>query len=103
MIRAFKRPQFLLDLAEELTWLNERAGPGVAERWYQAVLATIEDLKRHPHLGRERLDLKPKGIRFWRVNRFPRWLLFFALREDGLALLRVRYGAMNLVVLKMES
>ena len=103
MIRVFKRPQFLLDLAEELTWLNERAGPEVAERWYQAVLATIEDLKRHPHLGRERSDLRPKGIRSWRVKRFPRWLIFYTLREQGLALLRVRYGTMNLLVLKMES
>jgi plasmid stabilization system protein ParE len=54
-MRVLKRPQFLLDLAEELTWLREKAGADVAERWYQALRATIEDLKRHPHLGRERV------------------------------------------------
>ena len=48
-MRVLKRPQFLLDLAEELTWLREKAGADVAERWYQALCATIEDLKRHPH------------------------------------------------------
>jgi len=26
-----RRPQFLLDLAEELNWLNEHAGPDAAE------------------------------------------------------------------------
>ena len=30
---ARKRPRFLLDLAEELTWLNQKAGAQVAERW----------------------------------------------------------------------
>jgi hypothetical protein len=29
-----KRPRFLLDLAEELTWLKDKAGAEVAERWY---------------------------------------------------------------------
>ena len=73
------------------------------ERW-RAPSVTIEDLKRHPHLGRERLDLLPNGIRSWRIKRFPRWLIFYTLRQDGaLVLLRVRSGTMNLVVLQMES
>src|SRR6266576_3432220 len=102
-MRVFKRPQFLSDLVEELTWLNEKAGLEVAERWYQALLTTIDDLKRHPNLGRQRLDLRPGGIRSWRIKRFPRWLIFFTLRKEGSVLLRVRYATMNLVVLKMES
>jgi len=32
-VNATKRPRFLLDLAEELTWLNDKAGAEVAERW----------------------------------------------------------------------
>ena len=103
-MRAIKRPRFLLDLAEELTWLNQKAGPGVAEQWYQSLLATVADLERHPRLGRERRDLKPKGIRSWRVKRFPRWLIFYSVREDGtLVFLRVRYGMMNLGRLRMKS
>ena len=38
---ARRRPRFLLDLAEELTWLNQKAGGEVAERWYQALKKTI--------------------------------------------------------------
>jgi hypothetical protein len=34
-----KRLRFLLDLAEELTWLKDNAGADVAERWYPAQLA----------------------------------------------------------------
>lgn len=104
MLKAFKRPRFLLDLAEELAWLNKNAGPEVAEHWYQALLTTIDELRRHPHLGRERSDLQPKGIRTWRVKRFSRWLVFYRLPENkSLELLRVRSGTMNLPELEMES
>ena len=48
MIAARKRPRFLLDLAEELTWLNQKAGPEVAERWYQELKKTIRFLRQHP-------------------------------------------------------
>lgn len=48
MIAARKRPRFLLDLAEELTWLNQKAGPEVAERWYQELKKTIRFLQQHP-------------------------------------------------------
>jgi plasmid stabilization system protein ParE len=91
----FKRQRFSPDLAEELAWLNEKAGATVADRWYQAFLGTIDDLSRNPHLGRERLDLKPAGIRSWRVKRFPRWLIFYMVLDGDLILLRVQYGTMN--------
>lgn len=97
------RPRFLLDLAEELNWLNERAGPEVAERWYCAVFATIEQLRKNPGLGRRRRDLRPQGIRSWRVKGFARWLLFYLERPDALVFLRVRQGTMNLVLLDMTS
>ena len=90
MIPAFQRPRFLLDLAEELTWLNEKAGPDVANRWYEEVCSTTEQLRRHPGMGRPRRDLEPEGIRSWRVDGFPRWLLFYSVRPDALVLLRIR-------------
>ena len=104
MIAARRRPRFLLDLAEELAWLNQKAGPEVAERWYQALKKTIRFLQQHPFIGRERADLKPDGIRSWRIEQFPRWLIFYSVRANKqIVLLRVRPGNMNLVVLEMES
>ena len=52
MLSALQRPQFLLDIAQELKWLNEKAGPEVAERWYEALCNSIEQLQSHPSLGR---------------------------------------------------
>ena len=99
----FKRPQFLLDLADQLTWLKDKAGSDVANLWYDALQDTVEQLTQHPLLGRERLDLKPKGVRSWHMSRFPRWIVFYQVREDALVLLRVIPGIMNLPGLKIES
>jgi plasmid stabilization system protein ParE len=99
-----KRPRFLLDLAEELSWLKDNAGADVAEHWYEALLATIQFIRKNPHVGRERKDLTPAGIRSWRVGGFPRWLIFYAVADTGKVIFyRVRSGTMNLVVMKMES
>jgi plasmid stabilization system protein ParE len=99
-----KRPRFLLDLAEELTWLKDNAGTDVAERWYEALLATIQFIEKNPFVGRERKDLTPFGIRSWRLAGFPRWLIFYAVTDKQKVIFyRVRSGTMNLVVMKMES
>ena len=99
-----KRPRFLLDLAEELTWLKDKAGAEVAERWYDALVATIQFIKKNPFVGRERKDLTLAGIRSWRVRGFPRWLIFYtATSKKEIVFYRVRSGTMNLVVMKMES
>ena len=99
-----KRPQFLLDLAAELVWLNDNAGPEVAERWYHSLQHTLAFLQKHPLAGRERTDLTPAGIRSWKISNFTRWLIFYQMKNDReLVLLRVRAGNMNLGVLKMES
>jgi plasmid stabilization system protein ParE len=103
-VPARKRPRFLLDLAEELAWLRDKAGVEVAERWYDALLETIQFIENHPHVGRERKDLAPAGIRSWRVRGFPRWLIFYAVNSNQeVVIYLVRSGTMNLVVMRMES
>jgi plasmid stabilization system protein ParE len=102
-MRVLRRPRFLLDLAEELTWLNERAGGEVAAAWYSSLNETIGQLERHPYLGRQRKDLRPSSIRSWRLSQFPRWLIFYEVIDQDLILCRVRQGSMNLTVLRMKS
>jgi plasmid stabilization system protein ParE len=103
-VNAAKRPRFLLDLAEELTWLKDKAGANVAERWYDALLVTVQFIEKNPFVGRERKDLTPAGIRSWRVRGFPRWLIFYGVNaKKAVAFYRLRSGIMNLVVMKMES
>ncbi|HEX3890483.1 MAG TPA: type II toxin-antitoxin system RelE/ParE family toxin [Verrucomicrobiae bacterium] len=99
-----KRPQFLFDLAEELLWLKNNAGSEIAERWYYSLQDSIAFLQKHPLVGRERADLTPVGIRSWKISDFPRWLIFYQVKNGrDIVFLRVRTGNMNLGVLKMES
>ena len=99
-----KRPRFLLDLAEELAWLNDKAGAQVAERWYDALVGTLQFIGKSPFVGRERKDLSPVGIRSWRIRGFPRWLILYAVNSKSeVVFYRVRSGTMNLVVMKIES
>jgi plasmid stabilization system protein ParE len=97
------RPQFYLDVAEEVENLARRANPQTAVRWHAAVERTIKQLALHPRIGRQRTDLKPAGIRSWRVDHFRRWLIFYEVRESRVVLLRVRYGMMDLAALEFES
>ncbi len=53
------------DPAQLLTWLKNKAGAEVAERWYNALLSTLEFIEKKPFVGRERKDLSPAGIRSW--------------------------------------
>jgi plasmid stabilization system protein ParE len=102
-MRVLKRPRFLLDLAEELTALNERAGADVAEAWYDSLKETIRQLQRHPYLGRERKDLGAPGIRSWRLSEFLRWLIFYEVTETNLIFYRIRQGTMDLAILRIRS
>ncbi len=103
-MNAAKRPRFLLDLAGELAWLKDKAGAEVAERWYDALAATVQFIGKNPFVGRKREDLSPAGIRSWRVRGFPRWLIFYAVTpKKEVVFYRVRSATMNLVVMKMES
>ena len=90
------RPAFYHDVAREQLWLLEKAGPKIAEEWRVAVLQTIEFLQSYPLAGRERKDLKHPGIRSWRVEKFKRWLIFYAVRDNVVILHRVIYGTMDL-------
>ncbi len=94
------RTRFYLDVTEEVEYLARKAGPATALRWSQGVDSTIQMLLRNPKLGRPRTDLHPAGVRAWRVEHFRRWLIFYAVEEKALVLLRIRYGTLNLTALE---
>jgi len=97
------RPQFYLDVEEEVCWLLKNTDAEVARRWHEAVWETIEFLKANPEIGRERHDLRQAGVRSWRIRHFTRWLIFYGVRTNGLVIYRIRSGLVNLLVLKIEN
>jgi plasmid stabilization system protein ParE len=102
-MRVVTRPRFFLDFARELLWLNKKAGPDLAKSFQNSLEETIELLSQHPLIGRERHDIRPPGVRSWRVSRFKRWLILYRVEDESLVLLRIRQGSMNLAALRMDS
>lgn len=70
-----------------------------ARRWHSAVLDTVQLLTRQPGFGHPRRDLKPAGLRSFRIRRFSRYLVFYIQSEDTVEFLRVKHGMMNLPAL----
>ena len=102
-MKVLVRPRFYEDITEEVYWPLEKAGSEVAEHWHESVWQTVELLKTSPFIGRKRTDLKHRGVRTRRVERFSRWLILYGLREEALVLYRVRSGTMSLAALKLVS
>jgi toxin ParE1/3/4 len=90
---------FEQDFVELVTLLAAQASADVATRFEENACRLIELLLQHPELGRARADLRPEGVRSFRVRGFNRYLLFYRVAGDELVLLRLRYGGMNLQVL----
>lgn len=97
------RPQFYQDVSDGVAYLAAEADANVATAWAEAVWATVQELSRHPGLGRMRSDLPFPAVRSWRVNDFMRWLIFYGERPGELVLYRVKHGAMNLVRINLNS
>jgi plasmid stabilization system protein ParE len=94
---------FEQDFAELVVNFASKAAPEVAMRFEHHVYRLIENLLRHPEMGRPRTDLKPTGIRSFRVVGFERYLLFYRIQGEDLVLLRLRYGGMNLQAVFLGS
>jgi toxin ParE1/3/4 len=90
------RPKAWLDIEESMTWLWARAGDEIAIRFWQGTQETFVALARQPGQGSPRVDLKPVGLRSWRVNGFEKWLVFYISSETEVEIIRVRHGMMNL-------
>ena len=90
---------FEQDFAELVSRFAAKASLEVATRFEENACDLIRLLLKNPELGRLRGDLKPSGIRSFRVRGFDRYLLFYQVRGEELILLRLRYGGMNLQAL----
>jgi hypothetical protein len=70
--------------------------PDVADRWLDAAWNTVLFLRDHPEFGRLRSDVRHPGVRSWLVQGFPRWTVFYGIKDDYLVLYRIEGGETNL-------
>ncbi len=79
----------LQDLARFLCRFDAR----IAAHFLDAVDATVRFLTKNRHTGRERLDLAVAGLRSWRVDGFPRYLIFYQPTEAGVLIVRLLHAS----------
>lgn len=90
---------FLTDLRKQVDWYQKHATPEVAERYVDAVEATVRKLADTPGLGRVRFPGWPElaGIRSLCAQRpYHRHLIFYRFDEQNLLAERVIHGARDL-------
>lgn len=97
---------FWADLTRQVDWYRDEASPEVAERFVDAVEATLTVLMRQPNLGRRRFQKWPElgGIRSVRVRKpFRRFLIFYRHDDSALIAERLIYGGRDLPRRLLES
>ena len=97
---------FWADLTRQVDWYRDEASPEVAERFVDAVEATLKDLMRQPDLGRARFQKWPEllGIRSFQVSKpFNRFLIFYRHDDSVLFAERLIYGGRDLPRRLLES
>ena len=90
---------FWEDLIRQMDWYRDQAGPEIAERFVDAVEATLNVLVRLPDLGRARFQKWPElvGIRSFRIHKpFNRFLIFYRHDDSTLFAERLICGGRDL-------
>jgi len=87
------------DLTLQVDWYRDEANAEVAERFVDAVEATLNILLEQPGMGRARFRNWPElvGIRSFRVVKpFHRFLIFYRADDSTLFAERLIYGGRDL-------
>jgi len=95
-VKLVYRPLFLADVEQCADYLSTEADEAVAAAWYAALKKSLEHIQRVPEIGRVRQDLPMPEIRTLNLRKYPNYLVFYRLEKNGIELLRVRHGMMNL-------
>lgn len=98
-------PQARQDLIQQAAYLAEEASLRVAERFLRQAERSIARLADNPRIGRRWQGLQAetrKGLRVWRVEGFPKILIFYRVEESGVAIVRILHGARDLPALLDE-
>jgi plasmid stabilization system protein ParE len=97
---------FWADLTWQVGWCRDKASPEVAERFVDAVEATLNVLVQQPDIGRARFQKWPElvGIRSFRVPKpFHRFLIFYRHDVSTLFAERLIHGGRDLHRRLLES
>ena len=80
---------------EEIFDYFDQHNETVADRFYDAIEKTIQQLVRSPELGEKRDYANPEyaNMRVWQVSGFSNYLIFYRVGKTDLTIVRVIHGA----------
>jgi toxin ParE1/3/4 len=89
------------DLEDYIIWLRGEADAETAARFAVAATQTFQKLSEAPNLGPAISSANPHlaGIRKWRVQDFPKILIFFRPLPGAIEIVRVLHAAQDWWVL----
>jgi toxin ParE1/3/4 len=98
-LRVVQTPESLADIALQADYYAQRENVALAQRFTDAVKATVRLLTGHPWIGKETDYAHPKlaGIRLFLVRKpFDKHLIFYRVCGDTLDIVRVVHGLRDL-------
>ena len=98
-LRVVQTPESLADIALQADYYAQRENVALAQRFTDAVKATVRLLVVHPWIGKETDYTHPKlaGIRLFLVQKpFDKHLIFYRVCGDTLDIVRVVHGLRDL-------
>ncbi len=93
--KLFKGSRFLADYVEIVTGLSA-ANSDVSVRFCDAVEQALTLLVEYPELGAKAGFRHAPQVRKWVVRSFHNYILFYAVRPDGILAIRLLHGARHL-------
>jgi toxin ParE1/3/4 len=97
MAEVLRRPQVLIDLAEQADFIAQDS-LDAALRFLDAAETTFQFIAENPKIGRL-CDFKRQEasrLRRWRIRGFENYLVFYRPTEIGIDVVRVLHGARDI-------
>lgn len=91
-MKIVKLPQALTDLVETADYLADD-DVEVADRFFDAFEATLDDIRKTPKIGSIRKYKNQIDVRMWFVRGFGKSLIFYTESADEIVILRVIHAA----------
>lgn len=91
-------PQAVHDLDAASIYIAERNSEERALRFLDAATETFQRLAEMPSVGSARPVRNPRlqGLRWWHVQDFNSYLIFYRFDDESVEILRVLYGARDI-------
>ena len=88
-------PAAEIDLAEIWLYIAED-NPQAADSVFEAAQTTFDSLLEQPKIGTvfESKRKKVKGIRFFPINQYPKYIIYYRETSDGIEVVRVLHSRM---------